>query len=225
LANLQDADLTAADLWEANLWEANLTEADLTEANLKDANLFKANFKGAYLEGTNLKGTILSDEFPQIASSLLTSTVNSGASKRTLSKASECSEDTSNQGVKFKPDWEIFHWKGLRFRSPAEIKIAEALDRAGVLYLPNCMARLNTPEGRKNKEADFLVCCETKRGFKWGIIEVDGRYHTAYRRVEEQQRERVFEHSGVRVYRFDAKRCHDQPDNVVREFIELLDKA
>ena len=35
-------------------------------------------------------------------------------------------------------------WNGLRFRSKSEVKIAEALDNAKVLYLPNCIARLGT---------------------------------------------------------------------------------
>jgi very-short-patch-repair endonuclease len=35
----------------------------------------------------------------------------------------------------------------------------------------------------------------------------------------------VFEHSGVRVYRFDSKRCDKNPDAVVEEFLELLSKS
>ena len=53
-------------------------------------------------------------------------------------------------------------WNNLRFRSVSEIRIAEALDRTAVLFLPNCLARLTMPEGRKNREADFLVCFDGK---------------------------------------------------------------
>ena len=58
----------------------------------------------------------------------------------------------------------------LRFRSRSEVQIATALDRAGVLFLPNCIARLGTLDNRQNREADFLVCYNGK----WGILEVDG---------------------------------------------------
>lgn len=34
----------------------------------------------------------------------------------------------------------------------------------------------------------------------------------------------MFEHLGVRVYRFDAKLCDNNPEAVVNEFIELISK-
>jgi hypothetical protein len=37
----------------------------------------------------------------------------------------------------------ILNWNNLGFRSKSEIKIAEALDKAGVLFLPNCKARID----------------------------------------------------------------------------------
>lgn len=43
-------------------------------------------------------------------------------------------------------------WKNLRFRSKSEVRIAEALDRAGVLYLPNCRTRLGRADARQNRE-------------------------------------------------------------------------
>ncbi len=123
----------------------------------------------------------------------------------------------SNQGVNAP-----YTWNNLNFRSKTEIKIAEALDQTGVLFLPNCKARLNTPEGRRNLEADFLVCYEGK----WGILEVDGPHHTSLRRVEEQERERLFRHYRILIIeRFDAERCYNQPDRIVQEFLQLLKKA
>ncbi len=61
-------------------------------------------------------------------------------------------------------------WNGWQFRSQAEVKIAEALDRAGVLFFPKATARLTTPEGRTNQSPHFLVCSEGKLG----ILVVDG---------------------------------------------------
>jgi len=113
-------------------------------------------------------------------------------------------------------------WENLRFRSKTEIKIAEALDRTGVLFVPNSLARLNTPKGRGNKEADFLVCYNGK----WGVLEVDGPFHTAERRVEEQERERIFKINGIKVVeRFDAKECYETPDKVVHKFFYLMEIA
>jgi hypothetical protein len=127
-----------------------------------------------------------------------------------------------NQGIQFYPNSRIYLWQGMRFRSKAEIAIAYVLDKFSVFYLPNCLARLNDPQkpkGRANKEADFLVCYQGQ----WGILEVDGEHHTSDRRVEEQERERLFRLHGIRVVeRYDSARCQEQPFNVVREFLHLL---
>ena len=82
---------------------------------------------------------------------------------------------SNNQGIQFYSNSTIHTWENLRFRSKTEIKIAEALDRTGVLFVPNSLARLTTPKGRENKEADFLICYNGK----WGVLEVDGPFHTA----------------------------------------------
>jgi very-short-patch-repair endonuclease len=112
-------------------------------------------------------------------------------------------------------------WNNLRFRSESEVKVAEALDRAGVLFLPNCKTRLTTPEGRRNCEADFLIC----HNGKWGMLEVDGLpYHTPTRTVEDHRRDRYFKEHGIAlVEHFDATECYNKPDDVVRRFLKLLE--
>lgn len=115
-------------------------------------------------------------------------------------------------------------WQGFRFRSATEIKIAEALDRAGVLFFPLPKARLAPAEGRRmNIEPDFVVCAEGR----WGILEIDGEpYHPPQRSALEHDRDRLFKRHGVNsVERFDAKRCFNEPDKVVEEFRLLLVKA
>ena len=114
-------------------------------------------------------------------------------------------------------------WRNLRFRSAAEIRVAEALDRAGVMFFPLCMARLSGPAGRVNREPDFLVC---KAG-KWGVLEVDGEpYHPPSRTVQDHERDRLFKEQGIRlIEHFDASRCFDAPAQVVAEFLRLLDQA
>jgi hypothetical protein len=114
-------------------------------------------------------------------------------------------------------------WETLRFRSLTEIRIAEALDRAGVLFFPLCRARLSAPNGRVIREPDFLVC---KDG-KWGILEVDGEpFHPPSRTVQDHERDRLFLSYGIRlVQHFDADDCYVTPDAVVKKFLTLLDRA
>jgi hypothetical protein len=128
-------------------------------------------------------------------------------------------ETVTNQGLQFSPKNPIVTWNNLRFRSQTEIRIAEALERAQVLFLPNCMARLGFLE-RRNREADFLVCHKGK----WGIIEVDSPLsHPPTRTVEDHERDRLFKAHGIRVVEhFDAGDCWENADGVVKRFLYLL---
>ncbi len=111
-------------------------------------------------------------------------------------------------------------WRNLRFRSQSEIRIAEALEEAGVMFLPNCFARLGPATARRNREADFLVC----HNGKWGILEVDGEpFHPPSRTVFDHERDRLFKGHGVRVAEhYDATRCYEEPHKVVLEFLKIL---
>jgi very-short-patch-repair endonuclease len=114
-------------------------------------------------------------------------------------------------------------WNNLRFRSQSEVRIAIALDRAGVLFLPGCKGRLTTPMGRENREADFLVCHEGK----WGILEVDGEpFHPPSRTVQDHERDRLFKAHGIRVVEhFDASECFENAPKVVEKFLEILRRS
>ena len=114
-------------------------------------------------------------------------------------------------------------WKNLRFRSQSEVRIAEALDRAGAMFLPNCRARLGGAGTRENREADFLVCVHGR----WGILEVDGDpFHPPSRTADDHNRDRLFRGHGVRVVEhFHADRCYNEADAVVRTFLEILARA
>jgi hypothetical protein len=119
-------------------------------------------------------------------------------------------------------DGDIFHWSNLRFRSPSEVAIAKALNEYEVLFLPDCMARLGSPSPneRKNKEADFLICCDGK----WGIIEVDGdKYHPSA--AKDHLRDRLFKTHRIRVIEhYTGTECTTDPKRVVSEFLDLLRK-
>ena len=111
-------------------------------------------------------------------------------------------------------------WKNLRFRSGSEIKIAQALERAGVMFLPNCLARLGNINNRQNREADFLICQDSN----WGILEVDGLpFHPPTRTVEDHERDRLFKLHGITlIEHFDSSVCFRKPDQVVETFLTLL---
>lgn len=66
-----------------------------------------------------------------------------------------------NQGVEI-PGIKSIPWNGLNFRSQSEIRIAAALEAAGVLFLPNCRGRVGLPQSRGPLEPDFLICHEGK---------------------------------------------------------------
>jgi hypothetical protein len=129
-------------------------------------------------------------------------------------------DGVDNQAPEERPACE---WNSLRFRSHSEVAIAQALDRAGALFLPNCRARLGPPPGRQNREADFLVC----HAGRWGILEVDGEpFHPAARAAEDHARDRLFRLEGISVVEhFDAGECRQDPDGVVRRFLEVLGKV
>jgi hypothetical protein len=244
-ANLTGANLTGANLIWSNLTWANLTWTNLTWANLFMSRIIRTNFNNANLTGacikdwhinseTNLNeviceyvyldefkterrpinGNFAPGEFASLYKKILENT------DLILRKTPENDNNINNQGIQFYSNSTIHTWENLRFRSKTEIKIAEALDRTGVLFVPNSLARLTTPKGRENKEADFLICYNGK----WGVLEVDGPFHTAERRVEEQERERIFKKNGIKVVeRFDAERCYNNPDEVVQEFFKMIE--
>ncbi|ALF56399.1 hypothetical protein ACX27_14900 [Nostoc piscinale CENA21] len=70
-------------------------------------------------------------------------------------------------------------------------------------------------------EADFFVLYEGK----WGILEVDGPSHKPESRVNEQERDRLFQHNGIGIIqRFTHSKCEQHPDDVVEEFLQIIKK-
>jgi uncharacterized protein YjbI with pentapeptide repeats len=252
-ADLREANLSEADLREANLSKADLTNANLSKSQVMATNFYNAILTGACVKDwwinsrTNLDGVIceyvyldekkterrpingnfapgefasLYKKIIETTDLILSKTPETDNTVNKKDKNIDVDNTSNNQGVQFRSDRKIHTWEKLRFRSKTEIKIAEALDRTGVLFVPNSLARLNTPKGRENKEADFLICYNGK----WGVLEVDGPFHTAERRVEEQERERIFKKNGIKVVeRFDSERCYNNPDEVVQEFFKMIE--
>lgn len=119
----------------------------------------------------------------------------------------------SNQGL-----GALHKWKGLNFRSKSEIKIAEVLDKRGILFFPNVLGRVSSDGRRVNREIDFLICHEGK----WGILECDGKkYHQTA--ADDHARDRDWRIYGIWcIERFSSDECYNYPEKVVDKFLYLL---
>lgn len=117
-------------------------------------------------------------------------------------------------------------WGGMYFRSEPEIRIAQELDQAGVLFFANARGRvsgegspLSNEQMTGRIEVDFLVCHQKK----CMILEVDGRHHQEGGQVlRDYVRDRVLLREGFPTVRFTAQECLHRTTEVVREFLNLL---
>ncbi|WP_236721482.1 pentapeptide repeat-containing protein [Trichormus sp. NMC-1] len=248
-ANLSGANLSGANLRYVYLNGANLRGANLELVNISRDFMFnydikftcdKANFTGVCIEENSWPRFTPINEV--ICEYVYIINVNDDETKKRipnngnfepgefarlwqrndsiLRNIPQVDNTINNQGVQFF-NQNIYDWQRLKFKSKTEIKIAEALERAGVLFFPNCLARLNTVSGRGNKEPDFLICYNGQ----WGILEVDGPHHdTPEQRFKDEETDQSFKKNGIKVVeRFDAERCYNNPDEVVQEFFNMID--
>lgn len=117
-------------------------------------------------------------------------------------------------------------WGGLYLRLLAEVRIAEALDQAGVLFFANARGRVGLQDtvvsdlqltGRV--EVDFLVFYQGR----CLSLEADGLHHTEDEQsIRDYARDRVLLRSGVPTVRFTAKDCLERPQQVVSEVLSIL---
>ena len=177
--------------------------------------MIEVNLSGANLSGASLSVANLSVQKPSLTNLSEADSLLADLQKAIIpDNKTESIENGHNQGVQSNSEETIYHWNGLRFRSDAQIKIAEALDRANVLFFPNSKARLTTTEGRENQEPDFLIF----HNGKWGILEVDGEV--------DQERDRILQSHGIPIIQhYDSTQCSEQPDRVVQEFLEMLSQV
>jgi uncharacterized protein YjbI with pentapeptide repeats len=222
-AQLKGADLSESILCYAELNRANLNQSLLQDANLMGANLIEADLRHAFLRGANLADADLTGADLSHANLIEANLIKCQLTNTNLSDANLQGTILGvglNHCQKVYNNHKISSWQGMRFRSQVEIKVAQALEERGLLYCPNTLARLGNYH--KSFEVDFLVCCPTRWGFRWVVLEVDGYWHLPQKRAQEHARERVFEHSGVRVHRFEASLCEQDPHAVVSELIDLI---
>ncbi|HIK30861.1 MAG TPA: pentapeptide repeat-containing protein, partial [Oscillatoriales cyanobacterium M4454_W2019_049] len=118
-------------------------------------------------------------------------------------------------------------WEGLTFRSLGEAEVAKALDRANLLFFLQSVARLDCGGRRISDPQPGFVACYRLPGspncVRWGLLMVDSVGDDKLDLLfEEQERELNYERGGIRIYRFSYSRCLNNPDDVVREFVDLL---
>lgn len=215
-ANLCGANLSDVNLENVNLNLTNLSGADLSRAIFKETCFMGADLEGTYIGGTDLAETKYLESSKNYQKVIFKEKIESNIKE--INFQDNCSNLTNNQGVSGR-----YQWNNLYFSSKSEIKIAKALERVGVLFYPNCRARINTPKGRETKETDFLIFYEGK----WGILEVDGKpFHPPTRAVQDHERDRLFKVHGISIVEhYDAQRCWKDPDGVVDEFIKILSQG
>lgn len=120
-------------------------------------------------------------------------------------------------------------WKGMIFRSNTEVRVARALDEAGLFFLSPSTARVTTMRvanhngnqgnGRETREIDFLIFHDGR----WGVLEVDGPYHHAQ---NDALRDKLLRAHGLTfIARFDAERCYHEPRAVVKDFLQQFAQA
>lgn len=119
----------------------------------------------------------------------------------------------AGKGEAERPGYRSIPYKGMIFRSKTEVRIARSLDHAGVFYLPPTKARLNIGKARTSREVDFLIF----HGDAWGMLEVDGPFHSA---ANDAARDAAMRANGITsIQRFKSDRCYHEPDAVVAEFL------
>ncbi|MEG4812722.1 pentapeptide repeat-containing protein [Microcoleus sp. F8-D3] len=182
---------------QVTLHRTQVIGVNLSGADLSGAKLSFANLSESD-SSADLHGAILSD-YHKVSDEII--------------KA----ENAHNQGISSSIEERIYHWNDLRFHSQEQVKIAEAFDRTSVLFFPNSKARLTTPAGRQNQEPDFLIFHQGK----WGILEIS---HPDTEKDE--TRDRLFASHGISIIHYcDANRCREEPDRIVREFLDILSQG
>ncbi len=180
----------------------NLTGGSLTVANLSGARLLFAKLRESDFVQTDGQQPITSDDHTESGTEIIPN------------------EAADNQESQSTPENCIYSWNGYNLRSEEHVKIASALERIGILFIPNPKLRLTTSEGRDNQEFDFMIMHQGK----WGILQINGEELPP--ELVNYEENRLLQYHGIRlVYNCDVTRCGGEPDRVVQEFLETLSQG
>lgn len=106
----------------------------------------------------------------------------------------------------------------MKFASNSEVRVAQELERRGVLFFPLPLAVRGDTGNRyhDHREVDFLICHHGK----WGILEV--AYHQG-RYEKDTEKAQWFKDAGITcVEHFTAEKAYNNPADVVATFIRNL---
>jgi hypothetical protein len=187
-----------------------------SKINLYGNQAIQVNLNGANLSGANLSET-------RICANLIQSDLcQSNLLKEIIpNNNTELERTENNQEFNCNSEEQIYHWNGLDFCSEAQVKIAEALDRTNILFIPNFQIRLTSTEGRENKQVDFLIFYQGKSG----ILEID-RPPSQQDEANFRECDRIFQTHGISIIQYyNPTRCSEEPDRVVQEFLGLLNQT
>jgi hypothetical protein len=114
------------------------------------------------------------------------------------------------------PTYRAIPWKGMIFRSNTELRVAKALDHQSVVFLPPTKVRLSAGDERQSREVDFLVF----HAGRWGVLEVDGPWHTS---AGDASRDALLRANGIScIQRVGSDRAYHETAAVVAEFLAFL---
>ncbi|NEN93715.1 MAG: hypothetical protein F6K48_34530 [Okeania sp. SIO3H1] len=159
--------------------------------------------------GVNLGGTNLSVNEANLCQTDLNELMVFTDGKKSLAKNTNIKPGNEENKSYLK---DRINWNGLNFHSQAEVKIAEALDRANIIFFSNTKIRLTTATGRENQIVNFVILHREKLG----IIQISSEPFPVDLNLAPNIK--IVQH-------YDIYSCIKQPDQVIAEFLELLNQA
>ncbi|KOP23282.1 hypothetical protein AMR41_26940 [Hapalosiphon sp. MRB220] len=137
-----------------------------------------------------------------------------------ITKSKDLNQGRVSEIVFTRKGKEMLIYNEMKFASQSEIRIAQELERRGILFFPLPLAvRCESGEFYKDhREVDFLICLDGT----FGILEVsyhEGRYE------KDKEKDAWFKKSGILcVESYLSEQCYNQPTVVVNEFLSILAK-
>lgn len=171
-----------------------------------------ATFGEAHLSGVTIFANVGEADFDKADSQ--GATIPDDNARSGAESSSDAEEN--HQEVQFHSEERVYEWNGLQFPTDAEVKIAQALDRASVVFSPNPQLRLTTPEGRQNQQPNFAIFHQGKIGIL--LIDPVEQHREPPHEYETSQSIHIVQH-------YHANRCREEPDRVVQEFLAILTEA
>ncbi|MBD2465189.1 hypothetical protein H6G89_29710 [Oscillatoria sp. FACHB-1407] len=138
--------------------------------------------------------------------------------KRLITISKEVNQGLITEKVFIRESKQPITYNEIKFASQSEVRIAQELEVAEVLFFPLPLAvRYETGNiYEDHREVDFLICHQGT----WGILEV--AYHPD-RYEKDKEKDFWFKKSGILcIEHYPAERCYNRPKDVIDEFLKVL---